>query len=355
MQRPSNNRFGLVWPAHHEDIANKALSDFVLVTNSMKMPSHSGILLDVKDIYGRTFFPTRARKSISTTNLFGHRGVLEAIHYAGLSNHELFLGVPILHDRMLAQTEMAMVNADGSVDGEFICPANPAVQARTVQLLADLAALAPAANLFLPFFRYPVRRRVIGTSDMHYSITRDQGRCFCNHCKRGFKNAFGYDLSWQKITSESGYFYDWLQWRCSTIEELAKLIARNIRSNKLVLEMDLCPKRFFLNGIFVDNGHDILALSDIFDHFLIHIFDRNPEFSSTGPTVDASNDVMYLNIERIKKRATVYLMMWNIRGEQDFQKCFDYANRLDVEIRFFMLYPNMMPWLLNRIQVPDNR
>lgn len=352
MHRPSNGRYGLVWPTHQEDITNKDLFDFVMVTNSMRMPPGSGILVDVKDIYGRVFFPTKGPKLVSQTSPVGNRAVFELIHYAERFDHELFLGVPILHDSTLAKTDLAMVNADGGSDGKFICPANPAVQAITVRLLSDLAALAPDAKLFLPFFRYPVQRRVLGGADKHYGIARDQGYCFCKHCRQGFRKRFGYELSWQKITSQSRYFYDWLEWRCHTIENLARLIVRTLGASRLLFEMDLCPKRLFLNGIYVDNGHDIPALSKIFTSFLIHIFDRSSQFSAARPTADVNNDVMYMNIERIKKQAKVHLMMWNIRTEQDLQRGLDYASHLDVETRFFVLYPKMVSWLLNRIQTP---
>lgn len=347
MAQLSEPRYGFVWPTHHADIANKSLSDFVQVTNSMRMPPRSGILLDVKDIYGRLFFPAKGHASRSRHHPIGYRGVCEAVHYATLCDHELFLGIPVLHDSALAKMGLAMINAEGGHDVNFICPVNPDVQAIIIDLINDLAAFAPDAKIFLPFFRYPLKRKVLVPAN-NYSMTSDQAYCFCRHCRKGFKTQFGYELSWQKITSHSKYFYEWLTWRCHTIERLARAMAREVQA-KLVFEMDLCPKRSYLNGIFVDNGHDIPALSSIFDNFIVHAFDRSSPFPPVAPTVDMNNDIMFMNIERIKSRAKVYLMMWNVNNESDFQSSYDYANSLDVEIRFFVLYPAMMPWLLDRI------
>jgi len=338
-------RYGLAWPAHREHIADKDISDFAMTTQSTTLPRGSGILLDIKDIHGRFFYPTKDKR-------FGHvvsaatNAFFELPRYARQLGHELFFGIPVLHDRMMAATPLGMINAKGEPEGTFVCPSNPAVQDLLIDLLGELNTLAPEVNLFLPFFRYPVKRRLTGGPERVHSITEDEALCFCQHCQRGFKAAYGALPKWRIISSEPRAFYDWLEWRCHTIESLARKLLQSLSKEKLVFEMDLCPKRFYLDGLFINNGHDISTLSKLFKKVMIHVFDRSTPIPPRAPTHHIENDIMYMTIERVRRHATVYLMLWNIATDRDLQVAFDYASSVDVEL--FVLYPNMVPGLVGR-------
>lgn len=340
-------RYGLVWPGHRSDIHDKDIVDFAMTTKSTLLPPGSGILVDVKDIHGRVFFPTSSSFFRTSQERIGFSGFFEIQHYAAKYGHELFFGVPVLQDSTLAGSNFAMINASGKRDERFICPQNPEFPKILIELLFDLTEIAPAANIFLPFFRYPVRRLPSGTSPPSFSIPEIQACCFCRHCRKGFKERYGYDLDWSKISTTAGPFFDWLDWRCFTIETLARCITNELTHRKVVLEIDLCPKRFYFDGLYIDNGHNIEMLSRIFKHILIHLFDRSSPLPARLPTQDINNDVVMLNINKIRRNSTPYSMMWNITDETDLKAALQLSDSLDVEIRFFVLYPELVPVLVD--------
>jgi len=344
----SSNRYGIAWPVHSLTIEDKHIRDVSFVTHSLALPRGSGILIDVKDTTGRIFFPTTVKAYKSQRYDVGFNGFHESIYYAEREGHELFLGLPVLRDSSPAARRAAMVSASGIPHPHLICPMHELTQELATDLVGDLAVLAPSANLFLPFFRYPVERK-INLDSRHMGIQQEEAFCFCSFCRKGFNARYGYPLSWDRITQSAKTFFDWLQWRCFTIEILSDLLLKHAGRERLVLEVDLCPKRHFMDGPFLDNGHDIPALSKKFKKILIHAFDRSmPPSPMVRPGTDTASDIMLMTVERLKREATVFLLFWQIQTEQSLEAAYNFANLLDAEISFFVLHPPIYPALCRR-------
>lgn len=341
----TKRRYGLAWHAHRDDVANKIVDDFIMMTASMAMPRGGGMLLDVKDVSGRVFFPATTPAFAAQVEPLGFGGMSEAMHYRAAHGYELFLGVPVLHDTARASAGLGMRNALGQRNDAYMCPANPRVRDETIALLQELAALAPGAKIFLPFFRYPYTRAPRTTAQ---GIAKEQAYCFCEHCRDGFRVKFGYALSWDQITREAKAFHDWLTWRCETIETFGREIVEKVAA-EIVLEVDLCPKRYRFEGVYIDNGHDIHALAAIFPSFVVHLFDRSVTYAPVEHASNMDSDLMTVALERLRSKAKIHLLMWGITTEETLTAAHAYADAAEADIRFFVLDPDRVGALAKRI------
>jgi len=342
---PASRRYGLAWHAHRDNVAGKTIDDFVMMTASMAMPKGGGMLIDVKDVSGRVFFPATTPAFAGQIEPDGYGGFSEALHYRSVHGYDLFLGVPVLHDTVRARGGLGMVNAFGHRDDTYMCPANPRVRIETIALLQELAALAPGAKIFLPFFRYPYRRAPRTTAQ---GIPKHQAYCFCEHCREGFSGRFEYPLIWERTTREPQAFHDWIAWRCETIEVFAREIVKQVPA-EIVLEVDLCPKRHYFDGVFIDNGHNIHALAEIFRTFVVHVFDRSDPFAPVEHASDMASDLMTVALGRLRSKAKVHLLLWGITNEATLERAYAYADAAEADIRFFVLDAEMVEALARRV------
>jgi hypothetical protein len=325
---------GIVLPQHYDNPDSLGIEHLKIVSSS-PISQLDALLVDIKDVFGNVFFKTKSpfyKNRLLTRYTSYFREIM-----AACEDHDVvrYFGIPGLYDAGVENSAWCMRNAKGEAIQGWLCPNSSQYVEHLTDLLREVAKFYPGSRIFLPFLRF----RPIA----------DEGfTCFCERCKKLYKDRFDKQLSVTALKKDPASFSRWVGWRCERISQFLDELMKGLKETgcKLALEIDIDPERHFDLGIKVNDGHDLQKLADSVDEFVVHFYDRSKPPSKPQIGSELGWNVAALSMERLRRLGKpISLFSWGITSRSDLHDRVAMAETIEPERAFYLLFPNQIAWL----------